>query len=56
MSAARAGLDPIDIRVPRVDAYLDRLLEFALRANWGRRPAGRAEAGAGMRAVVASAA
>ena len=40
MSAARAGLEPIDIRVPRVDAYLDRLLE----------------AGAGVRAVVASAA
>jgi nucleoside-diphosphate-sugar epimerase len=56
VSAARAGLEPIDIRVPRVDAYLDRLLEFAVRANWGRRPVGRAEAGAGVRAVVASAA
>jgi thioester reductase-like protein len=56
VSAARAGLEPIEIRVPRVDAYLDRLLEFAVRANWGRRPVGRAEAGAGVRAVVASAA
>jgi long-chain acyl-CoA synthetase len=56
VSAARAGLEPIDIRVPRVDAYLDRLLAFAVRANWGRRPVGRAEAGAGVRAVVASAA
>jgi thioester reductase-like protein len=55
-SAAHAGLEPVDIRVPRVDAYLDRLLEFAVRANWGRRPVGRAEAGAGVRAVVASAA
>lgn len=50
-SAARAGLEPIDIRVPRVDAYLDRLLEFAVRANWGRRPVGRAEAGAGVRGL-----
>jgi thioester reductase-like protein len=51
VSVARAGLEPVDIRVPRVDAYLDRLLEFAVRANWGRRPVGRAEAGAGVRAV-----
>jgi thioester reductase-like protein len=56
VSAARAALEPVDIRVPRVDVYLDRLLEFAVRANWGRRPVGRAEAGAGVRAVVASAA
>jgi thioester reductase-like protein len=56
VSAARAGLEPVGIRVPRVDAYLDRLLEFAVRAHWGRRPVGRAEAGAGVRAVVASAA
>jgi long-chain acyl-CoA synthetase len=56
VSAARAGLEPVEIRVPRVDAYLDRLLEFAVRANWGRRPVGRAEAGAGVPAVVASAA
>jgi nucleoside-diphosphate-sugar epimerase len=54
VSAARAGLEPTEIRVPRVDAYLDRLLEFAVRANWGRVPVGRAEAGAGVRAVVAS--
>jgi len=45
-SAARAGLDPLGIRVPPVDAYLERLLEFAVRANWGRCPVGRAEAGA----------
>jgi long-chain acyl-CoA synthetase len=51
VSGARSGLEPVDIRVPRVDAYLDRLLEFAVRANWGRRPVGRAEAGAGVRAV-----
>ena len=56
VSAARAALEPVEIRVPRVDVYLDRLLEFAVRANWGRRPVGRAEAGAGVRAVVASAA
>jgi thioester reductase-like protein len=46
VTAARAGLEPVGIRVPRVDAYLDRLLEFAQRASWGRRPVGRAEAGA----------
>jgi thioester reductase-like protein len=46
VTAARAGLEPVGIRVPRVDAYLDRLLEFAERASWGRRPVGRAEAGA----------
>jgi thioester reductase-like protein len=51
VSAARAGLEPIDIRVPRVDAYLDRLLDFAVRANWGGRPVGRAEAGAGVRGL-----
>lgn len=56
VSAARAALEPTEIRVPRVDGYLDRLLEFAVRANWGRDPVGRAEAGAGLRAVVASAA
>jgi thioester reductase-like protein len=53
VTAARAGLEPVGIRVPRVDAYLDRLLEFALQANWGRRPVGRAEAGAGAPAAVA---
>jgi thioester reductase-like protein len=46
VTAARAGLEPVGIRVPRVDAYIDRLLEFAQQANWGRQPVGRAEAGA----------
>jgi thioester reductase-like protein len=41
---ARAALDPAGIRVPPVGDYLDRLLEFAARADWGRRPLGRAEA------------
>jgi thioester reductase-like protein len=43
-TAARAALVPAGIRVPRVDAYLERLLAFAERASWGRRPVGRAEA------------
>jgi thioester reductase-like protein len=42
--AARAGLEPAGIRVPRVTAYLGRLLDFAARAKWGRRPVGRADA------------
>jgi nucleoside-diphosphate-sugar epimerase len=51
VTAARAGLEPAGISVPRVDAYLDRLLEFAQRASWGRRPVGRAEAGAPATAI-----
>jgi thioester reductase-like protein len=45
-AATRTALDPTGIRVPRVDGYLERLLEFAERTGWGRRPLGRADAGA----------
>jgi long-chain acyl-CoA synthetase len=43
-AATRAALEPAGIEVPRVTSYLDRLLEFAARAAWGRRPVGRAQA------------
>jgi thioester reductase-like protein len=42
-AVTRRELEPRGIRVPRADAYLERLLEFAERANWGRRPLGRVE-------------
>jgi thioester reductase-like protein len=41
--ATRAELEPRGIRVPRVEGYLERLLDFAERANWGRRPLGRVQ-------------
>jgi hypothetical protein len=43
-AAARAALDPLEIHVPPVADYFERLLDFAVWANWGRRPVGRAEA------------
>jgi long-chain acyl-CoA synthetase len=43
-SEARAALDPLDIRVPPVADYFERLIDFAVSANWGRRPVGRAQA------------
>jgi nucleoside-diphosphate-sugar epimerase len=32
------------IRLPRLDSYFGRLLDFAVATRWGRRPLGRAEA------------
>ena len=35
---ARARLEPAGVRVSPLDAYLPRLIRFARRADWGRRP------------------
>jgi thioester reductase-like protein len=43
-AATRARLDPAGIRVSPLGDYLDRLLDFATRSRWGKRPIGRAEA------------
>jgi thioester reductase-like protein len=43
-TATHATLDALGIRVPSANDYFDRLLQFAERADWGRRPIGRAEA------------
>jgi thioester reductase-like protein len=40
----RARLDPAGISVSPLRDYLGRLLDFATRARWGKRPIGRAEA------------
>ena len=40
----RAALEPAGIRVTPVERYYRRLIDFALRAQWGRRPISRAEA------------
>ena len=41
---ARAKLDPAGIQVSPLGDYLERLLDFATRSRWGKRPVGRAEA------------
>ena len=41
---ARARLDPIGIQVSPLGDYLERLLDFATRSRWGKRPIARAEA------------
>jgi thioester reductase-like protein len=38
---ARSRLEPAGIRVKPLESYNDRLIEFALESNWGRRPARR---------------
>lgn len=40
----RARLEPAGISVSPLREYLGRLLDFATRARWGKRPIGRAEA------------
>ena len=40
----RARLEPAGIRVSPLRDYLGRLLDFATRARWGKRPIGRSEA------------
>jgi thioester reductase-like protein len=40
----RAALEPAGISVSPLRDYLGRLLDFATRARWGKRPIGRAEA------------
>ena len=44
---ARARLDPAGIRVSPLSDYLERLLDFATRTRWGKRPLSRAAALAG---------
>jgi len=41
---SRARLEPAGIRPPRPESYLDRLLDFAVTARWGKRRVTRAEA------------
>ena len=43
-SRSRARLEPAGIRAPRPESYLERLLDFAVAARWGRRRVSRAEA------------
>ncbi len=43
-TAARAQLEPAGISVSPLASYLERLLDFAIRSRWGKRPIGRAEA------------
>jgi thioester reductase-like protein len=40
----RARLEPAGLRVSPLNDYLERLLDFATRSRWGKRPIGRAEA------------
>jgi long-chain acyl-CoA synthetase len=40
----RARLDPAGIRVSPLREYLERLLDFATRSRWGKRPIARVEA------------
>jgi nucleoside-diphosphate-sugar epimerase len=42
--AARARLEPAGISVTPLREYLERLLDFATRSGWGKRPIGRAQA------------
>jgi thioester reductase-like protein len=41
---ARACLEPAGIRVPPIESYFGRLIDYAARAEWGRAPVSRAEA------------
>jgi nucleoside-diphosphate-sugar epimerase len=43
-AATRARLDPVGIVASPLREYLERLLDFATRSRWGKRPIGRAEA------------
>jgi nucleoside-diphosphate-sugar epimerase len=42
--ATRALLEPAGIFAPPLREYLDRLLDFATRSRWGKRPIARVEA------------
>jgi hypothetical protein len=42
-SRTRAALRPLGIEVPPIGEYFHRLMAFADRTDWGRRPLGRAE-------------
>jgi thioester reductase-like protein len=41
---ARSRLEPLGIRVSPLGDYLDRLLDFATRSRWGKRPIARVDA------------
>jgi thioester reductase-like protein len=41
---ARACLEPLDINPSPLSSYLGRLLDFAVRSRWGKRPIARSEA------------
>jgi thioester reductase-like protein len=43
-SRSRALLSAAGVEAPRLEDYFGRLIEFAERARWGKRPVGRAEA------------
>lgn len=49
---SRAALRGAGIKPPSLPGYFDRLVEFALAAEWGRRPIPRAKARAGQGAIV----
>jgi thioester reductase-like protein len=46
-STSRARLEPVGISVSPLGDYLERLLDFATRSRWGKRPIARVEALAG---------
>jgi thioester reductase-like protein len=43
-AATRARLEPAGIRVTPLGDYIERLLDFATRSRWGKRPIARVEA------------
>jgi thioester reductase-like protein len=43
-TAARARLEPMGIQVTPLGDYLERLLDFAMRSRWGKRPIARSDA------------
>jgi hypothetical protein len=43
-AATRSRLDPAGIVAAPLREYLDRLLDFATRTRWGKRPIARGEA------------
>jgi nucleoside-diphosphate-sugar epimerase len=43
-AATRARLEPAGLRVSPLREYLDRLLDFATRSRWGKRPIARSQA------------
>jgi nucleoside-diphosphate-sugar epimerase len=43
-ACARARLEPAGINASPLSAYLERLLDFATRTRWGKRPVSRFEA------------
>lgn len=44
---ARERLEPAGVRVTPVERYYSRLIDFAIRAQWGRRPVDRAQVAGG---------